>query len=86
MVITLNSVTGDITKLPFASAFSLCPYENKLSVLNFTIQRHGSDEDTIKSKDELIIMVRISNGSCISHAIRMDFALLHHVLYLVSLI
>ena len=38
--------------------FSLLPHENKLSVLNFTIQRNeGIYDEPIKSKEELIFMV-----------------------------
>jgi pre-rRNA-processing protein TSR1 len=36
--------------------FSLMPHENKLSVLNYNIQRVDNTEDVIKSKDELLFL------------------------------
>jgi pre-rRNA-processing protein TSR1 len=36
--------------------FSLMPHENKLSVLNYNIQRVDNAEDVIKSKDELLFL------------------------------
>lgn len=41
-------------------AFSLLPHENKLSVLHFSVQRCGSYDGLIKSKDELIFQVTIA--------------------------
>lgn len=41
----------------FLTWFSLLPHENKLSVLNFNVQRVAEYAEPIKSKEELIFMV-----------------------------
>ena len=58
--IHIKNVPKDILerreKKPFA-IFSLLPYENKMSLMNVVVRRHGDYTEPIKSKDSMLIMI-----------------------------
>jgi hypothetical protein len=53
-----NAVAERLREYGHLTVFGLLRHENKLSVLNFMVQRTNTYQEPIRSKDRLIIQVR----------------------------